>query len=111
MRATASRHRLSPWAATGRSKSGFVSNQFTNAIPYSVKVGVASATPAGTVGQGQFQTFTVATTATTGSANYGAWRSTLDLLANIPAQSLGLVAGTYSDTITVTLAPALGGST
>jgi hypothetical protein len=85
--------------------SGFDSSQFTNSIPYSVKVGVGAATLAGTVGTGQFQTFTVPTTATTGSANYGAWRSSLDLMANIPAQSLGLVAGTYSDTITVTLAP------
>jgi hypothetical protein len=92
--------------------SGFDSSQFTNSIPYSIKVGVAAATPAGTVGTGQFQGFTVPTTATTGSANYGAWRSKLDLTANIPAQSLGLVAGTYSDTITVTLAPVVsGGST
>ena len=89
--------------------SGYDSSQFTNSIPYSVKVGVAAATLAGTVGTGQFQGFTVPTTATTGSANYGAWRSTLDLTANIPAQSLGLVAGTYSDTITVTLQPVVSG--
>ncbi len=91
------------------STSGYDSSQFTNSIPYSIKVGVHAATLAGTVGTGIPQGFTVATTAQTGSANYGAWRSKLDLLANIPAQTLGLVAGTYSDTITVTLAPVVSG--
>ena len=41
------------------STSGYDSSQFTNSIPYSVKVGVHAATLAGTVGTGQFQTFTV----------------------------------------------------
>jgi hypothetical protein len=85
-------------------KSGYDTNQFTNSIPYSVKVGITDATLQGQVGQGTFQTFTVPTTSTTGSGQFGAWRSSLDLMAQIPAQPLGLVAGAYSDTITVTLA-------
>ena len=51
-----------------------------------------------------FQSFQVATTAKTGTLNLGAWRSEINVHATIPPQSLGLVAGTYSDTIVVTLA-------
>jgi spore coat protein U-like protein len=53
---------------------------------------------------GSFQSFQVATTAKTGTLNLGAWRSLINVHATIPPQSLGLVAGTYSDTIVVTLA-------
>ena len=81
------------------------SNQFTAHIPYSLTVGLQDAVLQGAGAQpGQFQSFSVATTASTGFLNLGAWRSTINVHATIPPQSLGLVAGTYSDTIVVTLA-------
>ncbi len=85
--------------------SGFDNTQFTDHIPYSVKVGIHSATANQTTGAvGAFVGTTVATTDASQSLTLGAWRSSLDLQAQVPAQTLGLVAGNYSDTITVTLA-------
>jgi hypothetical protein len=84
--------------------SGFDTDNFTNHIPYSITTGIKKATAAGVQTWGQYRSFTVGTGASTGSATFGAWRSQINVHVNIPAQSLGLVAGTYSDTITVTLA-------
>ena len=89
------------------SPGGFDTNQFTANIPYDVVVGIGAAVPKGQQGQGTFQGFTVASNASQGTGSYGAWRSSLDLRAEIPPQSKGLVAGTYSDTITVVLAAAV----
>jgi hypothetical protein len=94
-------------AADGMSNTantgGFDSNQFTNKIPYSVQASWTSG--AADVSQaGVSRNFTVATNAATGSATVGAWRSSLSLDVVIPAQTLGLLAGSYSDTVTVTLA-------
>jgi hypothetical protein len=83
----------------------FDSSQFTSSIPYSLTVGFQDAVLQGAGSQpGSFQSFQVATTAKTGTLNLGAWRSLINVHATIPPQSLGLVAGTYSDTIVVTLA-------
>jgi hypothetical protein len=84
--------------------SGYDDLQFTNHIPYSITTGIQHATAAGSVDHGIFRSFTVATGASTGSATFGAWRSQINVHVTVPAQTLGLVAGTYSDTITVTLA-------
>jgi hypothetical protein len=76
--------------------------QFTNSIPYSVAAtftGVGLGTP----GAGTLQTLTAATTDGFKAAQYGAWRSEFDMVVNAPAPSLGLIAGTYSDTLTVEL--------
>jgi hypothetical protein len=83
---------------------GYDNTQFTANIPYQVNVGIQKAVNAGTVGAGTYKNFLVGTGASTGSMHLGAWRSNLDLQILAPAQSLGLVAGTYSDTITLTLA-------
>lgn len=81
------------------------SNQFTANIPYSLTVGFQDAVLQGAGAQpGSFQSFQVSTTQSTGNLNLGAWRSEINVHATIPPQSLGLLAGTYSDTITVTLA-------
>ncbi len=80
------------------------SNAFTAKIPYTIVTGIQNATPQGTTGAGIYQSFTVAPNTASNNANYGAWRSRMTVTAQIPAQSLGLVAGTYSDTIVVTLA-------
>jgi hypothetical protein len=94
-------------AADGMSNTantgGFDSNQFTNKIPYSVQASWTSG--AADVSQaGVSRNFTVASDVATGSATVGAWRSSLSLDVVIPAQPKGLLAGAYSDTVTVTLA-------
>lgn len=76
--------------------------QFTNKIPYSVQAqwtGVGLGTPAA----GTTQTLTAATTDGFKAVQVGAWRSSFDLAINAPVPALGLIAGTYSDTITVEL--------
>jgi hypothetical protein len=88
---------------TNLSPGGYDTNQFTANIPYDVVVGIGSAVLAHQTGQGTYQSFTVASNASSNQGAYGAWRSSLDLHAHIPPQSKGLVAGSYSDTITVTL--------
>jgi len=85
--------------------SGFDSNQFTNKIPYSVLVGISNATTNTAAGApGTYVPMTVAANAASNSETLGAWRSNMNVTATFPAQTLGLLAGTYSDTITVTLA-------
>lgn len=83
---------------------GFDSNQFTDHIPYTISIGIAQATTSQSGGQpGAYTNFTVAQGSSTNSKALGAWRSSVHIDAQIPAQSLGLVAGTYSDTIEITL--------
>lgn len=74
------------------------SAQFTASIPYSIN---ASWNNAGNK--------TLALGATSGNVHQnslsgGAWRSSFAMDVNIPVQQKGLVAGTYSDKITVTVA-------
>lgn len=79
------------------------SNQFTDRIPYAVNAswtGVAT----GSTAAGTTQSLAVASNQGTNVLTGGAWRSAFNMDVNAPAQSKGLVAGTYSDTITVTLA-------
>jgi hypothetical protein len=86
------------------SPGGYDSSEFTANIPYEVTVGIAKAVNADQVGTGIYHAFTVATNSGSGSMHLGAWRSNLDLKLLAPAQNLGLVAGTYTDTMTLTLA-------
>lgn len=83
------------------------SNQFTDRIPYTINAnwtGVA----AGTTGAGTNQTLAVAANQGSNNKAGGAWRSTFNMDVNAPVQdNRGLVAGTYTDTITVTLAAAI----
>jgi hypothetical protein len=76
--------------------------QFTNKIPYSVVAtwtGVGLGVPAA----GTTQTLTAATTDAFKAVQVGAWRSSFDMNVNAPVPALGLIAGTYADTITVEL--------
>lgn len=81
------------------------SDQFQANIPYSVDasftgVGVAAGPVAGTL-----QHVTVSTTVDSGSGNFGAWRSPLDIAVAIPTVAgKGLVGGNYDGTLTLTLA-------
>jgi UDP-N-acetylenolpyruvoylglucosamine reductase len=84
--------------------SGYDSSEFTAKIPYKATVGVSKAVNAGATGTGIYHAFVVDVAQASGSMHLGAWRSGLTLNINAPAQTLGLVAGTYTDTITLTLA-------
>lgn len=84
---------------------GYDSNNFTANIPYSILVGISNATTNQAAGAaGTYTPMTVAANAGSNSEKLGAWRSNMNITASIPAQTKGLVAGNYSDTITVTLA-------
>lgn len=81
--------------------------QFTANIPYSLNAtwqGVDAGAGNGTAHQQQIKWDAGAAGAGTGTKTGGAWRSAFNMDIVAPAQSLGLVSGTYEDTITVTLA-------
>lgn len=81
------------------------SSQFQANIPYSADVSFTGRTIAQGTGVGSTQHVNVALGAASGTGNFGAWRSPLDMNLTIPAVTgKGLVAGTYQDTVTVTLA-------
>lgn len=84
--------------------SGFDSNQFQANLPYSITANWVGTT--NTVGgaPGGSQSLTVGTNEDEDDWTGGAWRSAFNMLITVPAPNKGLVAGTYEDTITVTLA-------
>ncbi|WP_243455742.1 hypothetical protein [Sphingosinicella sp. BN140058] len=79
------------------------SQQFQANIPYTVQANWTG-TPQGTTANGIAQSLTVADTAGTNSVNQGAWRSAFAMAITAPPVNKGLVAGNYSDTLTLTLA-------
>lgn len=81
------------------------SDEFTNSIPYTVDATWTGVTSGAKKGSKQ-EILTTAGTSKTYTLTGGAWRSAFDMQVNAPAQSKGLVSGTYSDTIEVTLAAA-----
>lgn len=84
---------------------GYDSAQFTANIPYTLSaLFVAPTSQSGAAGA-PGQNLQVGLNSATNSGNYGAWRSRLMLQVDAPAiTDRALVAGTYQDTITVTLA-------
>jgi len=82
---------------------GYDSDEFQANIPYLVNASWTGV-PINTVGSGTSQSLSVATTAANNSISQGAWRSDFELDIVAPVASLGLVAGDYSDTLTLTLA-------
>lgn len=83
--------------------AGFDTNQFTDNLPYTVNANWTGVN-VGQVGAGTGRSLTVATNEGSDTRDGGAWRSSFNMLVTIPTPNLGLVAGTYSDTLTVTLA-------
>lgn len=81
---------------------------FTDRIPYSVKA-TWFGVPTGNGGPvaGSNQTLDVSTSQGTNNKAQGAWRSSFNLDIDAPNQGKGLVAGTYKDSIQVTLAAAI----
>src|SRR5579875_3872687 len=83
--------------------SSYDPQEFTTEIPYAVDAtwtGVAQ----GSQTRGQRELVVDANTTGAKFLDNGAWRSAFNMNIAIPAQSKGLVAGTYTDTVTVTLA-------
>lgn len=81
------------------------SDQFQANIPYSADLSFTGRLKSAGTGGGTLQHVNVNATSGTGSNFYGAWRSPLNLDLTIPkVTGHGLVAGTYSDTVTVTIA-------
>ena len=84
--------------------SGFDPNVFQDNIPYSL----SAVYVAGNVGQEGISSsggkFVVDTTEGSDSRENNAWRSNLGIRVDIPAAAKALVAGTYTDTVTVSIA-------
>ncbi|MCJ8158071.1 hypothetical protein [Sphingomonas sp. LaA6.9] len=85
-------------AATG----GYDSDEFTNKLPYRVDA-AWTGVEVGQVGAGTIKTLSVDTNEAADSKAGGAWRSGFVMNVLIPTPAKGLVAGTYSDVLTVTL--------
>lgn len=82
---------------------GYDSNEFQANIPYSVAASFTATTNQTGPAAGSAQTLTAATGDATKVGNYGAWRSSLNMLITAPTPGKALVAGNYSDTLTVEL--------
>jgi hypothetical protein len=80
----------------------YATDQFTNHIQYEAKASWSGV--GATSGPSGPQTLTAGLNDAGANANYGAWRSQFDLDITAPPAPLGLLAGTYSDTVKVTLA-------
>lgn len=83
--------------------SGFDSNEFQANIPYSVSAQFNATTNQAAGAVGTQQTLTAAVGDASKVGTYGAWRSGMSLTINAPVPGKALVAGNYSDTLTVTL--------
>ncbi|VXC96737.1 hypothetical protein [Sphingomonas sp. AX6] len=83
--------------------SGYDTNQFQANLPYTVNANWTGVQGAGTIGAGTGQSLTVGLNEATDQWTGGAWRSGFVLTFGVPVASLGLVAGTYTDTVTVEL--------
>ena len=82
---------------------GFDSSQFQTNIPYEVTANWTGV-PLNFIGTGSAQNLHVAVNQASNALQQGAWRSAMTINVNAPAiTGRGLVAGTYQDTMTVTL--------
>lgn len=81
------------------------SDQFVANIPYAADVSFKGRLISQNTGPGTVQHVNAGTSSASATGAFGAWRSALDVDLTIPAVSgKGLVAGTYADTLTVTIA-------
>lgn len=82
---------------------GYDNGEFQKNIPYSVAATFKATTNTGAGQAGSTQTLTAASNAASATWAGGAWRSNLNLVIAAPVPSKALVAGTYSDTLTLEL--------
>lgn len=83
------------------SAAGYDPNVFQANLPYSLAAVYASPNVGSTVMSGTTGKFSVADTATTNFRENGAWRGDLGIKVVIPVPVKALVAGAYTDTVTV----------
>ncbi|MDQ8758001.1 hypothetical protein RCO27_17380 [Sphingosinicella sp. LHD-64] len=83
---------------------GYDSNQFQANIPYTIAANWTGTTNQSGPQAGSAQSLNVAANAGSNSIGQGAWRSSFNMLVTAAPATNALVAGTYSDTITLTLA-------
>ena len=90
---------------TAGASGGYDSNQFQAVLPYKVTALYVAGDPASTTTTTSLAKFSVDTTDADGenSRSHGAWKSSAAFKIDIPIPAKALVAGTYSDTVTVTL--------
>ena len=82
---------------------GFDSSQFQTNLPYTVNASWTGV-PLNFIGTGSAQSLTVGLAQASNNVQQGAWRSQMTIDVSAPAiTGRGLVAGTYQDTMTVTL--------
>ncbi|HWU72832.1 MAG TPA: hypothetical protein VN137_05070 [Sphingomonas sp.] len=81
---------------------GYDTNNFQANIPYSVAA-TFTAGAQGAVAAANSQTLTAGTGDASKVGHYGAWRSNMTMVVNAPVPPKALVAGNYSDTLTVEL--------
>ena len=83
------------------STSGYDPAQFTNKLPYSVAVAFNGSAPNSAAAQAG--AFNVDASEQTDSQLHGAWKSVFTLNVNVPPPAESLLAGTYTDTVNVSL--------
>ena len=83
--------------------SGYDSSDFQTNLPYSVEA-FFEAGGTGSTGDATYGSRLVMTTLDPSkSANFGAWRSNMELKIDVPVAAKGLVGGLYEDTLTLEL--------
>lgn len=83
--------------------AGFDDTQFTNDLDYTVDATWSGSNPNGGAQSPTAETLSVDLNERRNSTRQGAWKSVFNLDINVPVPTLSLLAGNYSDTITVTL--------
>ena len=83
--------------------SGFDQTQFTNELDYTVIANWQGSAQSGGAQAPVAETLTVGLNDLDDSKPQGAWKSVFTMNINVPIPALSLLAGNYSDTITVTL--------
>lgn len=86
------------------STSGYNTNEFQANLPYTASLGFTAGSENSVAAVNAPTTLTAAQGDATKVGNYGAWRSAMILTVGIPQPSKALLAGQYSDTLTVTIA-------
>ena len=81
--------------------AGYDTNVFQANIPYSLSAVYVAGSPGQQGISASGGKFSVATTASSNFRENNAWRSGLGIRVDIPAAAKALVAGTYTDTVTV----------
>lgn len=103
---TRNRVTIAKGRATGMvsdSTFGFDQTQFTNELDYTVAASWQGSAPAGGAQAPISETLNVGLNTLNNNKQQGAWKSVFNMNINVPIPARSLLAGNYSDTITVTL--------